>query len=184
MTVYAASLKPVSAAVAAVPSKFIAAVSLIIPAVRALLSRFPGIVGEADATPHPLHGVRHTIETTGRPIFAKARRLDAEKLEIAKAEFKKLEKSGIICQSNLPWSSPLHMVPKPDGSRRPCGHYRRLNTVTEPDRYPLPSIMDLSSRLYGCTVFSCVGLVKGYHQIPMDPVDIPKTAIVTPFGLF
>jgi hypothetical protein len=123
--------------------------------------------------------VRHSIETNGRPIFAKARRLDPEKHRIAEAEFRKLEKAGIVRRSNSPWSSPLHMVLKPDGSWRPCGDYRRLNLATKHDRYPLPSIMDLSTRLHGCRY-----LVKGYHQVPMDPDDIPKMAIITPFGLF
>jgi hypothetical protein len=50
--------------------------------------------------------------------------------------------------------------------------------------YPLPSILDLSARLNGCRFFSCIDLVKGYHQVPMDPSDIAKTAIITPFGLF
>jgi hypothetical protein len=76
------------------------------------------------------------------------------------------------------------MVPKPDGSFRPCGDYRRLNTVTEDDRYPLPSIQDFTANLAGCTIFSKIDLVKGYHQVPMAEEDIPKTAICTPFGLF
>ncbi len=154
------------------------------PAVRSLLASFPSIVGDGSGTPNPKHGVRHSIETNGRPVFAKARRLDPEKHRIAEAEFRKLEKAGIVHRSNSPWSSPLHMVPKPDGSWRPCGDYRRLNLATKHDRYPLPSIMDLSTRLHGCRYFSVVDLVKGYHQVPMDPVDIPKTAIITPFGLF
>jgi hypothetical protein len=76
------------------------------------------------------------------------------------------------------------MVPKADGSFRPCGDYRRLNTVTEDDRYPLPSIQDFTANLAGCTIFSKIDLVKGYHQVPMAESDIPKTAICTPFGLF
>jgi hypothetical protein len=50
------------------------------------------------------------------------------------------------------------------------------------NRYPLPSILDLSARLHGCRFFSCINLVKGYHQVPMDPSDIAKTTIITPFG--
>ncbi len=76
------------------------------------------------------------------------------------------------------------MVPKKDGSGRPCGDYPRLNLVTTPDKYPLPNMPYLSNGLHGCTVFSEIDLVKGYHQIPVATEDIPKTAIITPFGLF
>jgi hypothetical protein len=76
------------------------------------------------------------------------------------------------------------MVCKKDGSWRPCGDYRRLNLATTHDRYPLPSILDLSNKLHGCMFFSCIDLVKGYHQIPMAAQDIAKTSNITPFGLF
>jgi hypothetical protein len=74
------------------------------------------------------------------------------------------------------------MVPKKDGSWRPCGDHRRLNLVTTPNKYPLPNMQDLSNSLHGCTVFSKIGLVKGYHQIPVATKDIPKTAIITPLA--
>jgi len=180
----AVSLKPLSAAVAVLPSKFAAALCHITPAVRTLLASFPSIIGDGKATPRPLHGVRHSVETTGRPVFAKARRLDPEKLRLAEAEFRTLEKAGIIRRSSSPWSSPLHMVPKQDGTWRPCGDYRRLNLATKPDKYPLPSILDLSAKLHGCRYFSCIDLIKGYHQVPMQEEDIEKTAIITPFGLW
>ncbi len=181
---FASSLEPVGRAVAAAPSRFAASISHIVPAVRSLIASFPSIVGDGKGTPRPHHGVRHFVETTGRPVFAKARRLDPDKLKIAEAEFRSLEAAGIVRRSSSPWSSPLHMVPKADGSWRPCGDYRCLNTVTTPDRYPLPSLLDLSAKLHGCKFFSCVDLIKGYHQIPMAAEDIEKTAIFTPFGLF
>jgi hypothetical protein len=60
----------------------------------------------------------------------------------------------------------------------------RLNLGTTLDKYPFPNMQDLSNGLHGCTVFSKIDLVKGYHQIPVATEDIPKTAIITPFGLF
>jgi hypothetical protein len=110
--------------------------------------------------------------------------LDGEKLEAAKAEFQQLEADGIVQRSTSPWASPLHMVQKKDGTWRLCGDFRRLNVVTELDVYPLPNMMDFAAKAAGCTVFSKVDLRKGYNQIPVNPADVPKTAITTPFGLF
>jgi hypothetical protein len=132
----------------------------------------------------PLFSQSHIHTDSHPPVFAKSRRLDPEKLQIAKAEFKRLESAGIMRRSTSPWASPLHMVPKKDGSWRPGGDYRRLNLVTTPDKYPLPNMQDLSNGPHGCTVFSKIDLVKGYHQTPVAIDDIPKTAIITPFGLF
>ena len=66
------------------------------------------------------------------------------------------------------------------------GHpdFRRLNCNTEDDRYPIPRIHDFTAHLAGCTIFSKVDLVRGYHQVPVNPDDVPKTAVITPFGLF
>ena len=152
---------------------------------RDILARFPGVTNEkTKPNCNPNHGVYHHIQTTGPPVFAKARRLDTDKLAEAKAEFDKLEAEGIVRRSDSPWASPLHMVKKDDGTWRPCGDYRRLNTVTKPDRYPIPNMQDLTARLHGCTVFSKLDLKKGYYQVPVNRRDIQKTAVITPFGLY
>ena len=130
---------------------------------------------------HPKHAVRHAIKTPGQPVRAKARPLAPQKLTAAKTNFAEMAASGIVRQSNGPWSLPLHVVKKKDGSFRMCGDYRRLNTVMTPDRYSIPLIADLTARLQGRKVFGKVDLIKGYHRIPVAEEDIAKTAITSPF---
>ena len=157
------------------------------PEFQQLLGDFPDVTNKDDikfAQANPAHRVAHHILTAGPPVSAKARRLDPEKLEAAKAEFAAMEQAGIIRRSDSPWASPLHMVAKPDGSWRPTGDYRRLNQVTVPDSYPLPNVNDFSANLHGKKFFSKLDLVKGYYQVPMNKSDIAKTAVITPFGLF
>ena len=127
------------------------------------------------------HGVQHYIKTTGPPVFSKYRRLRPELLQVAKDAFMEMEKMGVCSKAASPWASPLHMTPKKDGTWRPCGDYRRLNLITEPDHYAMPNISDLTSSIGTSRVFSKLDLLKGYFQVPVNPEDEPKTAITTPF---
>ena len=151
------------------------------PAFAALLNEFADVTNKSNIkfAATPAHGVRHFISTTGPPTFARARQLDPKKLAAAKKEFDDMEKAGIIRRADGPWSSPLHLVKKADGSWRPTGDYRQLNNATVPDRYPLPNIRDFSAGLRGRRFFSKIDLVKGYYQVPMHPDDICKTAVIT-----
>ena len=57
-------------------------------------------------------------------------------------------------------------------------------TATVSDHYPLPIILDFTSRISGSTVFSNLDLYKGYYQVPLNEDDIQKTAFITTFGMF
>lgn len=74
----------------------------------------------------------HYVETSGPPCSARARRLPQDKLNAEKKEFELLMRAGICRPSKSNWSSPLHMVRKPDGSWRPCEDYK-----SPPQRFPI-----------------------------------------------
>ena len=145
---------------------------------------YPELLTAPDYTELPLTQVNHEIDTHGPPLFCKPRPLSLPKLEAAKKEFDSLLKLNIIRPSCSPWASPLHLVRKADGSWRPCGDYRRLNTITIPDRYPVPNLQTFHQQMAGMTIFTKLDLVKAYHFIPVQEKDIEKTAICTPFGSF
>lgn len=128
--------------------------------------------------------VFHYIETKGPPLASKSRRMSPDKLAAAKKEFQAMIDLGICQPSSSSWAHPLHAVPKKDGQWRFVGDYRRLNNVTAPDKYPVPHIHDLLNSFYGKKIFTTIDLIRAYHQIPVNPQDVPKTAVITPFGLF
>ncbi len=96
----------------------------------------------------------------------------------------KLLDHNIIEESHSPWSAPVVLVWKKDGTHRFCIDYRCLNDVTIKDSHPLPRVDDTLDRLSGARVFSTIDLTAGYRQIPPNPNDKEKTAFSIGTGLY
>jgi len=76
------------------------------------------------------------------------------------------------------------MVPKADGSLRPCTDFRKVNNCTVPDPFPLPRIEDLIDRVGKAKYLTKLDMTRDYWQVPLDDPSVPISAFVTPFGHF
>ena len=90
--------------------------------------------------------------------------------------------SDVIEPSNSPWSPPVVMVIKKDGSLRFCIDYRKLNQVKKRDVYPLPRCDEILEAMSGGAFFTHLDLVRGYCQIDVDEASREETAFSTPEG--
>ena len=95
-----------------------------------------------------------------------------------------MQERGIVQLSTSPWASPVVLVPKKDGSQRFRVDFRKLNSVTKKDVYPLPRVNDVLDTLGNAKYFTTLDLASGYWQVPLDNDARPKMAFTTHQGLF
>ena len=131
------------------------------------------------------HLVEHYINTEGaKPISCTpSRGSPIQRIQILEL-VQKMEDEDIVKPSNSPWCSRVVLAAKPNGGVRFCVDYRAINKVTIKDTYPLPVMEDLIGHLDGATYFSSIDLESGFWQIGVASVDRPKTAFITPDGVW
>ncbi len=92
--------------------------------------------------------LKHDIKVSNSaPIKQHAFRVNMMKRSVMRAEVDYLVENGLAVSSCSPWSSPCLLVPKPDGTYRFCTDYRKVNSVTISDSYPLPGMEDCIDNL-------------------------------------
>lgn len=126
---------------------------------------------------------QHTIETGhSRPFKQQLRRHPLAHLPIIDQHVEQMLKHDIIEPTSSPWSSNVVLIKKSDNEYRFCIDYRRLNSLTLKDSYPLPRIDSCFDSLGGATYFTTLDLRQGYWQLELDPKTSDRSAFVTRRG--
>ena len=102
----------------------------------------------------------------------------------ATRQLRDMQDKEVIQPSKSPWTSPVDLVMKRDGTHRFCVDCWKVNPVTKPDSFPLPRIDDLLDLLGRSKYFSKLDLASGFWQIRMHPSAQEKTAFITPQCLY
>jgi hypothetical protein len=145
------------------------------PEIEQLLVEFPQIFSDK---PGRTEAFKHAIPIThrGPPIAVRSYRTPLGTQATVDKEIDEMLRLGVIRPSVSPWSAPIVLIKKKNGEIRFCIDFRRLNAITDPDRYPMPNINELHDRLRGARLFTTLDVRKGYWHVPMEPADCPKTA--------
>jgi hypothetical protein len=117
-----------------------------------------------------------------KPIHIPPYRMSEAERRDARKEIGTLMDAGIIRQSRSPYSFPIIMVAKKDGTRRLCIDYRKLNAVTVSEPWPIRNIQDIFDKLSGSRIFTTLDLKSGCWQVRMHESSIAMTAFSTPDG--
>lgn len=134
--------------------------------------------GRTDFLQHHLY-ITHPVPIKQRPY-----RMSPFKQAVVREQLEEMLRAGIVEPSHSAWASTVVLVPKKDGNMRFCVDYRKVNSITESDAYPLPNITEILESLSGASIFSTIDLNSGYWQVTMDPDSKPMTAFITPSWLY
>ena len=130
-----------------------------------LIKKHPGLFKD---TPGLTNLVSHDVDTgEAAPIKQHPYRIPPYRQEAVKAELQYMLEIGAIEKGSSAWSSPLVPVLKSDNTVRPCIDFRKVNSVTKTDAYPIPRLEDCIDRIGQATFVSKFDLLKGYWQVPL-----------------
>lgn len=160
-------------------------VSELHPDIAKLLEQFQVVFASPTALP-PVRDCDHSIPLIpGAPPFTiRPYRYPPSLKDEIERQVAEMVQLGIIRPSSSPFSSPVLLVRKKDGTFRFCVDYRYLNALTLKGKFPIPVFDQLMDELAGASWFTTLDLISGYHQVRLKPGEEYKTAFQTHHGQF
>ena len=157
---------------------------------KMLINEYADIFATKEAPYGKTDLITHTINTgDAEPIKQRAYRCSPKIRDEINKKCEELLEQDLIELSDSPWASPVIMVKKKAIGNEPPTYrmvldFRAVNKHTIKDSHPVPSLDETIESLAGNHYFSVMDLSSGYHQIPVEPEDRPKTAFTTGTDLF
>lgn len=150
-----------------------------------ILLQFPEVFKIPDSLP-PKRSCDHAIPLVSgaSPVNIRAYRYPPSLKDEIDKQVKEMLDHSLIQPSTTPFSSPVLLVRKKDGTWRFCVDYRYLNALTVKSIYPIPIFDQLVDELGSASWFSIIDLYSGYHQIRLQLGEEFKIAFSTHAGHF
>ena len=138
-----------------------------------VFSLFDGDLGFCDI-------LKHSIPTTtDKPVYLPHWQIPVQLQSEVRKCLDNWLKQGIICLSKSPYASQVVIVRKKTSEIRLCVDFRRLNTISIHNSFPLPHVEETLQAIQAAVWFSSFNLAQGYLQMTMEEEDILKTAFCT-----
>ena len=140
---------------------------------------------EADVLPpHRPYDCKIDLVPGAEPSVGNIYNLSGPELVALKTYLDDALEKGFIRHSTSRMGSPIFFVKKKSGELRPVVDYRKLNSITVKNSYPLPLITEILDRLSTAKVFTKLDLRGAYNLVRIRDGDEWKTAFRTKYGLF
>jgi hypothetical protein len=133
---------------------------------------------------HRSYDLRIELEKDSNLGFSPLRHHSVEELKTCKQYLVENLNKGFIAPSQCPFASPILFARKPNGGLRFCVDYRKLNSITKKNQYPLPLIDETLSRLGQAKIFTELDIRQAFHRVRIHPDSVDLTTFRTRYGSY
>ena len=152
--------------------------------IEQVVKNFPTVFGSGIGKLNGEYHIKLAAQVT--PVQHAPRRVPVAIRDHLKRTLDEMVRADIIVPVTEPtqWISSMVVVPKKNGTLRICLDPKNLNAAIQREHYPLPTIEDIATRLYGAKVFTVFDVKSGFWHVQLDEPSSYLTTFHTPFGRY